>query len=345
MQKTILHRIYNLHSGGAEVVMLNIVKSFPEYNHKIAFDNFQDTWVSKELEHLSNVIFFKSNIFEFPNQSCSIDPDLIIFHFYDPMNEADFEELPHYLRRRSVIYNHFFVPVPAINDVYKYIFVSSDSFNRTGLYVKHLPSSIIINPVSDIFFEKVDVSKPKSSYLIGRHSQPWHLKFPENFVSMVESIQCANLVVKILGASMEVRDEILTTPRRHQYELFEFNSKIPALFLRELDIYIYGTNSSIVESGPLVILEAMASGVPIVAENRGAMRDFIIHGETGFLYSNENEFKEFVEAILLDRMLAEKLASAAKNWAESNCSLENYRNNLKMACNLGTSINSSTFPA
>ena len=40
----------------------------------------------------------------------------------------------------------------------------------------------------------------------------------------------------------------------------------------------------------LTIVEAMLSGTPVIAFNRGAMSELIIHEETGFLCENESEF-------------------------------------------------------
>lgn len=40
----------------------------------------------------------------------------------------------------------------------------------------------------------------------------------------------------------------------------------------------------------LTVVEAMLSGTPVIAFERGAMSELIIHGETGFLCKTEEEF-------------------------------------------------------
>jgi glycosyltransferase involved in cell wall biosynthesis len=44
----------------------------------------------------------------------------------------------------------------------------------------------------------------------------------------------------------------------------------------------------------LTVVEAMMSGVPVIAYNRGAMKELIVHGVTGFICENENEMIEAV---------------------------------------------------
>lgn len=44
----------------------------------------------------------------------------------------------------------------------------------------------------------------------------------------------------------------------------------------------------------MAVIEALASGTPVVAMNRGAMPEIISHGVTGFLANNEQEFKDYM---------------------------------------------------
>ncbi len=50
--------------------------------------------------------------------------------------------------------------------------------------------------------------------------------------------------------------------------------------LRSLDIFVL---SSITESAPLVVLEAMAAGLPVVATNVGGTGEMLLHNQTGML--------------------------------------------------------------
>ncbi|MBU7008165.1 glycosyltransferase family 4 protein [Phosphitispora fastidiosa] len=68
------------------------------------------------------------------------------------------------------------------------------------------------------------------------------------------------------------------------------------------------------ESCPLVIIEAMATGTPVVASNVIGTRHIINHGEDGYLFSLDQEGKaaEHIMQLLLDRELAENVGNKAK---------------------------------
>lgn len=64
---------------------------------------------------------------------------------------------------------------------------------------------------------------------------------------------------------------------------------------------------------PLAILEAMATGVPVVATDVGGVRDIVRDGETGLLVPPEDpdSLADALNRVLTDRELAEKLRSNA----------------------------------
>src|SRR5262249_50317342 len=70
----------------------------------------------------------------------------------------------------------------------------------------------------------------------------------------------------------------------------------------------------------LVILEALASGLPVVAVDEGGVRESVRHGQTGYLVKrSEVEFATAVERLLCDVALRSALGRAARvdvlaNW-------------------------------
>jgi len=71
------------------------------------------------------------------------------------------------------------------------------------------------------------------------------------------------------------------------------------------------------EGRPQVMQEAMAAGLPVIASDLPAHRDFLRHGETGLLV---NDPKELVTALtMLDEMqLNHTIGNAARDWAMHN---------------------------
>ncbi|MGA9398516.1 MAG: glycosyltransferase [Anaerolineaceae bacterium] len=70
--------------------------------------------------------------------------------------------------------------------------------------------------------------------------------------------------------------------------------------------------ASEIESQGIVILEAAASGLPVVAVNSGALPEIIRNGENGFLADRDDTraMSRYIEAILTDPVLAEKMRHA-----------------------------------
>lgn len=83
------------------------------------------------------------------------------------------------------------------------------------------------------------------------------------------------------------------------------------------DIFLMPSDS---ETLGFVVLEAMASGLPVVAVNAGGLPDIVENGKNGFLAENESELKEFIQytkRLVEDKELRSSLGLRARKWAES----------------------------
>jgi len=78
------------------------------------------------------------------------------------------------------------------------------------------------------------------------------------------------------------------------------------------------------EGTPNVLLEAMASGVPVVSTNVGGVPDIVRHGETGFLYEPENldGLVASLSDLVKNRMLRTEMGKRARGFVEENHSLQ-----------------------
>lgn len=75
---------------------------------------------------------------------------------------------------------------------------------------------------------------------------------------------------------------------------------------------------SVTETFGLVVLEAMASGIPVIARDQGGPSDIIRHGQTGYLVPPRDleRFVQLIRKVSGNSTLQAELASAARQYAE-----------------------------
>ena len=82
------------------------------------------------------------------------------------------------------------------------------------------------------------------------------------------------------------------------------------------DVFVFASRS---ETQGMVILEAMAAGLPVVAVRSSGINDFVRDGVNGFLTPPSRErWAEQVERLLADRQLRERLATNAREFARAH---------------------------
>lgn len=106
-----------------------------------------------------------------------------------------------------------------------------------------------------------------------------------------------------LAARLSIQDRVLFLGRR---------SDIPVL-LHLADVLVLPSHS-VVETLPLVVLEAMAAGLPVVASSVGSVPEVVRDGETGILIppADSQALATAVTRLLNHRSLARELAANAK---------------------------------
>lgn len=73
--------------------------------------------------------------------------------------------------------------------------------------------------------------------------------------------------------------------------------------------------SSLTETQGIVVLEAMASGLPVVALNAVGVNDFVHSGYTGFLVRDEEEFASRLRLLLENEDLHKRMSHTSRAWA------------------------------
>jgi glycosyltransferase involved in cell wall biosynthesis len=96
-------------------------------------------------------------------------------------------------------------------------------------------------------------------------------------------------------------------------------------FLHRLDVFCYRSGAH-VETFGRVVLEAMASGIPVVCHHHGGYAEHIRHGENGFLFQTTEEATQIIGALRADAGLRARIAREARATAQALFSPEALHN-------------------
>jgi glycosyltransferase involved in cell wall biosynthesis len=99
-------------------------------------------------------------------------------------------------------------------------------------------------------------------------------------------------------------------------------------FWADADIFVFPTFYQN-ECFPLVLLEAMAHGLPCVATDEGAIPDIVRDGETGLIVKKQDaaDLADKLETLLLDATLRSRMGATARSIYEERFTLERFEKN------------------
>jgi len=98
-----------------------------------------------------------------------------------------------------------------------------------------------------------------------------------------------------------------------------------AKLFKDADLFAYPTYFHL-EGQPVAILEAMASGLPVITTHRGSIKEMITDGRNGFIVSpsSPGEIAEKIGLLIADRSLREKMGARNRSLAREKFSLSQY---------------------
>lgn len=98
--------------------------------------------------------------------------------------------------------------------------------------------------------------------------------------------------------------------------------------MRAFDMFAFASE---IEGFGLVLLEAMAAGLPVVACNISPMAEIVVEGETGLLaeVGNSEEFASCIHRLASDAALREKFATAGQRRVQDQFSIEKMMDGLE----------------
>ncbi|MBD3366144.1 glycosyltransferase [candidate division WWE3 bacterium] len=133
---------------------------------------------------------------------------------------------------------------------------------------------------------------------------------------------------EVIGGGDYLEELRQKTKSANMQDKFRLHGKLPyekvLAYFKTPSIKLFALPTQRVEGFPMVLVEALFAGLPIVAYDIGGVSDAVITGKTGFLVpaGDYETFKKHVLELLSDVDLQENLSKPAKDFAYSNLTLE-----------------------
>jgi len=161
----------------------------------------------------------------------------------------------------------------------------------------------------------------------GLFAKKGHFFLLEAWKALSHDIHCPKINLTIIGSGVlkeQIQNRIIDYNLDNVYlkEPVKYGSAEHLLALQNTDVFVHPsltTPDGDKEGIPGAIIEAMASGLPIISTSHAGIPSVIEHGSTGLLVE-ENNTKQLADAMFLlavNKNLREKLGSNARKYANS----------------------------
>lgn len=109
----------------------------------------------------------------------------------------------------------------------------------------------------------------------------------------------------------------LEKPKNLTVQWFGFD--LPQKYFSDSDIFAY---FSYEDNMPIAIMEAMASGLPVITNKVGAVAEIIDNGKDGFIASNQNSYQNILLKLMNDFDFRKEVGAAARQKIKNKFSWE-----------------------
>lgn len=155
-----------------------------------------------------------------------------------------------------------------------------------------------------------------SGLRVGRLSRDERYKHGEDDPALYRRLAAEGVGVRVQGGTCLAPELPGALDGEGGIELLPECPQAPERFLQELDVFLYRTRRDWFEASARVVVEALATGLVVVAHRRGGYVEYVHHGENGFLFDEPEEAVAHVLRLRDDPALLERMARAARASAE-----------------------------
>jgi len=189
-----------------------------------------------------------------------------------------------------------------------------------------LPNCVEINPIKDLEKNNNTVENEDKDIIIctigNLRKNKNHLFFVKIMDNIIKSV--TNVKGWIIGQPVPdepqlenvIRKKIHSMGLEDKIILLGFQDNTTEL-LKRSSIYVF---TSLSEGTPNTILEAMASGLPVISSNVGGISQIITHGVNGFLFdlNDQYRFEKTIKHLLMNKRLRKSVGKNAMIFVKKN---------------------------
>jgi glycosyltransferase involved in cell wall biosynthesis len=308
--------------GGVPMFIRDFMQVYSEFHHVVVYLNEALRGVSShadyemmqewelvfgaDIGHADGNVLTKAIVDE-------IDPAFQILHCTP--SRAIEGEFPHsWLNERPLIYVHH-MPTKLNLGADMDLFVS-EYLKRTHYseLLASMKNPVVCPPCIDAAkYKSIERSPDNARCVIGKLCSSWNAKkYPPQLQRVLAHIgkKYSQTTFEVVGAAKHWPRPVI--PR---LSMPAEKSKPVQTFLAGYDIFVYMNDSTLPETWGRSVTEAMAAGLPVVADRRGGIVEQIEDGVDGFLCLTEAEYIDRISMLVEDPKLRYEMGQRAREKA------------------------------
>ncbi len=155
-------------------------------------------------------------------------------------------------------------------------------------------------------------------FTLGRLSRPDLVKYPLDFPVFYEEMGLKEVRYRAMAWSPELQKQYRWHRFGPEWELLAANSQSALKFLYSLDVFLYPLGHRVKESWGRAVVEGMLTGAVPVVPTGHQFHKLMVHGESGFICKEFQEFKAVVRELYENYPLRMKISRQGAAYAREH---------------------------
>lgn len=287
--------------GGSGLWVLDAVRSLPEWAHDVVHLNPPaDPTLMGRFAAIGVTPRYETRVTR--DLVDALNPEILVLSNTEPQNIEGESPWRWLVERQPTISVHHSYVEPWIAGADADMFVSRFLMD----HYRPLPATrrtwLLPPGIHTADYSRIGRAVERGPVRVGRITSRNPAKYPQELLDILIAVGCPAVVVG--GAKHYPQAD------RAQFDFPEVGERTPVEVLAAIDVFVYRTN--VTETWCRAVTEAMAAGLPVVAEKKGGIVEQIEDGVDGFLCESDAEIVERTRQLVRDPQLRLELGMRAR---------------------------------